>query len=134
MTGLGDEGRLLGRGIAFPFRLGADGRVAVSAGAENIRESIRVILSTDPGERLMRPAFGVGLRSFLFEPNIPSTHRLIEERVTTALGRWEPRIRVANVGVEEDPDEPRQANVAIEYALVATGERSQVDLAVRLGA
>jgi uncharacterized protein len=126
------EGRLLGQGISFPPRIGADGRVAWSTGADSIRESIRVILMTDPGERLMLPAFGAGLRGFLFEPNIPATHRLIQERVDFTLGRWEPRINVVRVLVDADPDDAQQANVTIDYQLVATEERGQVGLAVRL--
>jgi phage baseplate assembly protein W len=131
MNGPG-EGRLLGQGISFPPRIGVDGRVAWSSGADSIRESIRVVLMTDPGERLMLPAFGAGLRGFLFEPNIPATHRLIQERVDFTLGRWEPRIDVVRVAVDADPDDAQQANVTIDYTLVATEERGQVGLAVRL--
>lgn len=126
------EGRLLGQGISFPPRIGADGRVAWSGGVDSIRESIRVILMTDPGERLMLPAFGAGLRGFLFEPNIPATHRLIQERVDFTLGRWEPRIELVRVVVDADPDDAQQANVTIDYKLVATEQRGQVGLAVRL--
>jgi uncharacterized protein len=132
MNGLRDQALLLGQSISFPPRIGEDGRVAWSSGGDNIRESIRVILTTDSGERLMRPAFGAGLRGFLFEPNIPSTHRLIQDRVSFALRRWEPRISLVRVTVDADPEERQQANVSIEYRLVATEERGQVGLAVRL--
>lgn len=127
-----DQGALLGRGISFPVRVNRDGRVGWSTGAENIREAIRVVLMTDPNERLMLPAFGAGLRSFLFEPNIPATHRLIQERITHMLTRWEPRIELVNVSVAEDEDDLQQANVTVEYKLVATDERTQLDLSVRL--
>ena len=63
-----DIGRLLGRGIAFPPRVGADGRIAWSEGEVNVREAIRIILMTDEGERLQRRQFGGGLASLLFEP------------------------------------------------------------------
>ncbi len=132
MNGLRDQGRLLGQGISFPPRIGEDGRLAWSTGADSIRESIRVILMTDPGERLMRPAFGAGLRGFLFEPNVPATHRLIQDRIAFTLRRWEPRLNLVRVIVEADADEGQQANVTIEYKLVATEERGQVGLAVRL--
>ncbi len=132
MNGLRDQGRLLGQGISFPPRIGEDGRLAWSTGADSIRESIRVILMTDPGERLMRPSFGAGLRGFLFEPNVPATHRLIQDRIAFTLRRWEPRLNLVRVIVEADADEGQQANVTIEYKLVATEERGQVGLAVRL--
>ena len=103
---MADEASLLGQGVAFPPRLGADGRMAWSAGSQNVRESIRVILGTDGGERVMLPAFGAGLRTFLYEPNIPATHRLIEDRMAKALQRWEPRIPGRPHRVAADPADP----------------------------
>ena len=81
---------LFGQGLSFPPRVGADGRLAWSEGEDNVRESIRVILLTEPGERVMRENFGCGLRKFLFEPNTVTTRQLIRERVIRAIGRWEP--------------------------------------------
>ena len=121
------------KGISFPPRLGDDGRVAWSSGAENIREAIRVILSTDPGERLMLPRFGGGLRRFLFEPNTAATRRLIEERVRNALILWEPRIRLDAVSVEPDPGDPSVAVVTIRYRLVSDGRQESTSLAIPLG-
>ncbi|MEE3098359.1 MAG: GPW/gp25 family protein, partial [Pseudomonadota bacterium] len=74
-----DAGRALGRGIAFPPGIDAEGRMAWSEGVENIRQSIRIVLTTERLERIMLPAFGAGLKSFLFRPDTAATHRLIEE-------------------------------------------------------
>lgn len=123
---------VLGRGIGFPPRLGADGRWAWSEGEENVRESIRVILMTGLYERVRRPGFGTTLRSHLFEPNVASTHRLIEEDVRQGLERWEPRIRLESVTAEADPDDPEAVGVKITYTLVASGTREQLDLALQL--
>jgi hypothetical protein len=123
---------LLGRGMAFPPRLDADGRVAWAAGHRSVQDSIRIILTTEPGERLMLPTFGAGLRSFLFEPNVPATHRLIEERVQHALRRWEPRINLSSVVARSRRDDPSRATVTISYTLVATGAREDLELSVDL--
>lgn len=123
---------LHGTGISFPPRLDRSGRLAWSSGADNVRDAIRVILSTEPGERVMLPSFGAGLGTLLFEPNIPATHRLVEDRVTKALTRWEPRIRLERVHVAANAREPQQADVTIVYRLVATGDRDQVAVAARL--
>ncbi len=125
-----DAGTLYGRGISFPPRIGEDGRVAWSEGAENIRDAIRVILLTEPGERLMRPDFGAGLGRFLFEPNTVTTRRAIEEAITTALRDWEPRITVESVVVDEDADDPRSALATVTYKLVATSALERVSLGV----
>lgn len=128
-----DEAKLLGRGISFPPRLGPDGRLAFSAGSRNIREMIRVILLTEQLERVARPEFGGGLRRYLYEPNVPSTHRVMQERILSALKRWEPRIKVRQVSVNPDPDRPQGAVITIDYTLVATGQGGTEQVSVELG-
>lgn len=128
-----DDGRLYGRGISFPPRLGPDGRLAWSSGPQNIREAIQVILMTELQERQLLPDFGGGLKSFLFQPNTAATYRVIQERIRLALGRWEPRIRVESVLVEPQPDDDEAAQISIVYRLVATGAQAEQRLSVRLG-
>jgi phage baseplate assembly protein W len=121
-----DDGSIYGRGIAFPPRVGTDGRLAWSSGEENIRESIRVILLTNPGERMRLPEFGAGLQPLLFEPNTTARHRQLRDRIERALSRWEPRIALQAVNVEADPGDPEAAIVTLEYELVATRSRERV--------
>ena len=123
---------IYGQGLSFPPRVGADGRLAWSAGEENVRESIRLILLTEPGERLMREAFGCGLRRFLFEPNTATTRQLIRERITQAIGRWEPRVALEDVAVEPDDADPRLVAVTIAFRLVATQAAGRIGLSLRL--
>jgi uncharacterized protein len=123
---------VFGSGISFPVRLGPDGRVAVSAGPDNIREAIRVILLTEPGERVNLEEFGGGAGRFLFEPNTVSTRRRIQERIEDALRRWEPRIGLEAVSVELDPDDPRAALATVRYQLIADRATEQVSLRVQL--
>jgi phage baseplate assembly protein W len=125
-----DVGRVLGRGISFPPRLGADGRWAWSQGEQNIREAIRVILLTEFRERMMLPEFGGNLQRYLFEPNTVTTRHAIAERVEKALAAWEPRLRIEEVEVEPMPDDPEAALVTIIYRLVATQVRERVNLTV----
>lgn len=127
-----NQGDIFGRGIGFPPRVGEDGRVSWSEGADNVRESIRTILLTDPGERLMLPRFGGGLSRFLFEPNTVTTRRLIQEQIERALNRWEPRIELRSVNVVADPDEPRAAVARISYALMANRQQEQLSLKLDL--
>jgi uncharacterized protein len=123
---------VFGSGISFPMRLGPDGRVAVSAGPENIREAIRVILLTEPGERLQLAEFGGGAGRFLFEPNTEGTRRRVQERIEDALRAWEPRIDLQSVRVDEDPDDPQAAVATIRYQLVANRASEEVAVRVQL--
>jgi Bacteriophage baseplate protein W len=95
-----DPKAFLGRGLAFPVAVDKDGAVALAEYEEDIRQAIRIILDTDPGERVMRPDFGAGLRALLFEPINTHTLALARHRVEQALILWEPRIDSILVKVE----------------------------------
>ncbi len=123
---------LFGQGMAFPPRVAADGRLAWSYGEENVRQCIRALLLTEPGERLMREEFGCGLRRFLFEPNTVTTRQLIRERVSQAIERWEPRVTVEEIQVEPDPVEARVVHLTILFRLTATRALKSLGLSLQL--
>lgn len=104
----------LGRGLAFPVGPDARGRMARNGGLERIRQSIFTILETEPGERVMRPDFGCGLRAFLHQPNTQATRATLQRAVQAALERFEPRIAVE--GVRAEPDAEVRSAVWIEIA------------------
>ncbi|MEC7983799.1 MAG: GPW/gp25 family protein [Myxococcota bacterium] len=88
----------LGRGWAFPFDFdAASGTVLFSAGVENIRQNILIIIGTRIGERQMLPTFGCRIHELLFAPNNSDTSRLASEYVASAVSMWEPRIEVLEV-------------------------------------
>ena len=87
----------LGRGLGQPLHPDAQGRLPVAQGPEKVRQAIFTVLDTDPGERVMRPDFGCGLRRWLMHPNNPATRAGIQREIEAALGRWEPRIKVTEV-------------------------------------
>jgi uncharacterized protein len=128
-----DLGQLYGRGIGFPPRIGMNGQIVWSAGEENVRDSIKIILLTNQRERLRLPEFGGNLSRFLFEPNTVATRFQIEEAIKRALARWEPRLAVESVSVEPDPEDAQAAVAVIQYRLIATQTRERVSLSVSLG-
>jgi phage baseplate assembly protein W len=93
---------LYGRGASFPLAVDAAGGVAESAGVRKIEESIQIILGTQYGERVMRPTFGCNLKSLVFAPNNVATANLARHYVEDGLGRWEPRIELMEVLVQND--------------------------------
>jgi uncharacterized protein len=115
---------VLGRGLAFPLRTGLAG-LAESAGVAKVEESIRVILGTQYGERVMRPQFGANLGSLVFAPNNAATASLAAFYVSDALARWEPRIDVLDVLVTNDLDEAR-LDIEIRYRLRVTTQEHRL--------
>jgi hypothetical protein len=127
-----DEGQIFGRGMAFPPHLDATGQWATSVGAQNVRESIQILLLTRLGERLMYPSYGSSLRTYLFAPNNPATRKSIEDEITRALQQWEPRVTVDSLSVEVDPSDAQEAIATIQYRLVANQLPNQITLTVQL--
>lgn len=129
-----DEGDRFGRGIAFPPRVGPDGRIAWSSGPANVREALRIILLTAPGERVMLPGFGGGLGAYLHQPNVTATHRRIETAIADAVQRSEPRVRLSSIDVAPADDDPAAAVATLRYALVSSGLEEQLRVRVQLAA
>ena len=92
----------------------ARGNLSYSDGAEKVRQSIRLILQTEPGERVMRPSFGCGLAQFLMLPNSVATRALIQAEVSRAIDAWEPRVEVRAITVETGGD-PSLVIITIGY-------------------
>lgn len=109
----------LGRGWSFPVDA-SDGDVDLVEGETDIEQSIRVILSTAPGERVMRPNFGCGIHSYVFEAVDTTRLTLIEDEVRDALIEWEPRIEVLAVGAELADRSTGRLDVDIEYRVRRT--------------
>lgn len=93
----------LGIGWAFPPAASANGDIATAAYETDIQQSIQIILGTAPGERVMRPDFGAGLKTLIFEPINTTTAALAQYNVQTALIQWEPRIDQITVNVTPQP-------------------------------
>lgn len=92
----------LGKGCAFPFSIDARGGIATSEGAGKIEQSIKIILGTEKGERVMLPEFGCDIHTFLFASMNMSTQTMIKSAVRDALVQWEPRVEVINVKILSD--------------------------------
>ena len=112
----------LGTGWRYPVQL-EDGEIALSRYAEDVREAIWIILSTAPGERVMRPDFGCGIHEYVFAPSNAQTTGLVRFEVEEALTRWEPRIELDEVQVLPSPEDPARLLISIDYRVRATDSR-----------
>jgi len=92
----------IGRGLRFPLGTDASGNIALNGDDRELEQAIRLILSTAPGERPMRPRFGCGIHQFVFAPADATTAGRISVEVKRALAFWEPRIEVKSVDVSVD--------------------------------
>ena len=116
MSAVLNRDQRLGQGFGQPVAPDA-GRLPLVSGPEKVRQAIFTLLDTDPGERVMRPDFGCGLRRYLMQPNNPATRAAIEREIAQALGRWEPRVKLMDIAVTPT-DDPAMVLIEIHYAHV----------------
>ena len=115
------HGDFIGAGWSFPTSVTPAGTIRLITGSEEIDAAIRMILSTIPGERVMRPEFGCRMWSLIFAPLTAGTLGLIEQYVREALERWEPRIELDSVVAVADQDSA-EVKIELDYRLKATND------------
>jgi phage baseplate assembly protein W len=97
------------------FRISRTGGIEMVGGGAALRQSLLLLLTTSPGERLMRPDYGCNVSQLMFMPNDPTTHGLAIHYIRQAIERWEPRIEILRLDAEADPQQPGNMLITLEY-------------------
>ncbi|PXA83616.1 hypothetical protein DMC47_43005 [Nostoc sp. 3335mG] len=128
-AGLADQ-----RGIDMPHGLAVSpsGGMEMAEGADAIRQAIMLLLTTTPGERVMRPDYGCPLQRLVFSPNDATTAGLAIHYVRKAITRWERRIEILRLDAGADPIDPAMLTITLDYRTRATGEEQALDFALSL--
>jgi phage baseplate assembly protein W len=109
-----------------------NGRMTFPTLEQSVRDSIRIILTTRPGEQLLRPQFGAGLQNFLEEANTVSTRSRIRAAILGNLQAYEARAAFDRVDVDPVDGAPGQVHVQIFYRLLRTGAAQQLGLTMQV--
>ena len=119
-----DNHVLIGRGWGFPIHVGPHGGVQLTTEEDEIAQSILIILSTMPGERVLRPTFGCNLYELQFAPMNMETLALARRYVEEAITMWEPRITILNILVEAGTgDHDGALLIAMHYEIKSTRDK-----------
>ena len=114
------------------LRADVHGRLETIGLERSIRQAIRIILSTTPGERVMRPDYGCDLQRLVFQPNDDTSAGLAMHYVRRALERWEPRIDLLSVDAHRDEAEPGVLLISLEYRIRSTQSNELMELSLDL--
>ncbi len=115
----------LGKGWGFPPEfLDKSRSIAMTVDEEDIRKSLEILLSTRPGERVMRPDFGCDLGSLSFEPITSSLKSFIKDLIKTSILYHEPRITVEDIILNADQAQEGKINITIDYTIRNTNTRT----------
>lgn len=117
------DATFVGRGFYWPLQVDHTGSIRMTDGAADLDRSMAMVLSTAPGERVMRPEFGCKIWDLLFEPVTANLLGLMAQVVRDALAQWEPRAEVEDVQPVPDPEDPTLVTIRITYRVKATNDR-----------
>lgn len=113
----------LGKGWAMPVDIDPQtGAIATAEYEDDIRQSIRIILETAPGERVMRPDFGCGIHEMVFEAIDSTAMERIRSEIGSALRRYEARIEVIGVTIDDAIPPQGMLPVEVEYRIRRTNQ------------
>lgn len=121
--GIVSDPGFVGRGFRFPMAVDHRGNLALTSGGADLDSSIRVVIATAPGERVMRPAFGCRIWDLLFEPVNANTLGLMAQSVREAVAQWEPRVETESVEVSPDPNDSALVHIRLTYRVRTTNDR-----------
>lgn len=112
--------------------ISSGGGIEMADGPAAIRQAILVLLTTRPGERVMRPSYGCDIYRLIFSPNDNTTAGLVIHFVRRALERWESRIEILKLDAAADPDDGDRLNIFLEYRLRAFQSTEQLIVVMNL--
>jgi phage baseplate assembly protein W len=119
-------------GAATGLQLGRNGEIAMIEDDDAIRQSLLLLISTRPGERIMRPEYGCELHRLVFSPNDDTTAGLAIHYVRRAVERWEPRVEAVRVDATRRPDDDAVLDVVLEYRVRATRRAGRLVIPISL--
>jgi len=121
---MSDIADFLGRGWSFPPSFSPDGtEIETVAGPKDIQESLCILFSTEPGERVMRSDYGCGLQPLVFAEMDQELVTTLRDQVTRAVLMHEPRIAPERVDVSDDPNQPGVLLVSLTYSIRGSNSR-----------
>ncbi len=120
---MSEENSFLGIGWSFPPAFDQINReVVMVSKEEDIAQSLKILLSTHPGERVMQPEFGCNLNQFMYQEISESLFSHIKEVISDAILRFEARIDVEQISIEFE-DEQGVLYITVAYRIRQTNSR-----------
>jgi hypothetical protein len=101
--------------------------LALMKDEDAVKQSIKNLMLTDPGERLMQPNIGGGIRQLLFEQMTPGTLKLMEENIVDTIEIYEPRAELIDVRVIAGLDDTH-VNVSVLFSVRNEEQPIQLDV------
>ena len=129
---------ILGGSICFgisprlPLEFDDDGtHILCQTLPEVIRQNLKNLFLTNPGERIMDPAFGIGMKRFLFEPNVVAIHGHIKTIAMQQIKKYMPFVTISDIAITQDNEDGNILYVTVSYLISPLNQTDTLNLKVR---
>lgn len=116
----------LGTGWSFPPEFSIRAGVRMVSAEEDIRQSLVIVLATAPGERVMRPAFGAGIKQQVYESINETTITILKDTIKRAILFFEPRVVVEAITTDSTLALEGRLDFSIDYTIISTNTRHNI--------
>ena len=116
----------LGTGWSFPPEFSIRAGVRMVSAEEDIRQSLHIVLATAPGERVMRPAFGAGIKQQVYESINATTITILKDTIRRAILFYEPRVVVEAIVADTAQALEGRLDFLIDYTIISTNTRHNI--------
>lgn len=123
---MSQDNSFLGTGWSFPPEFSRRGKVSMVSAEEDIKQSLLILLSTSPGERVMQPTFGCGLKHHVYENIDESTVTILKDLITRAILFFEPRVKLEMILSDASAAYEGRLDFTIMYRIISTNTRHNI--------
>ena len=88
-----------------------------------IKQNLKMLLLTSPGERIMDNNFGIGLKNFLFEQNVSNTRQELKTRIENQINEYMPFLDIVEISVEESDDQEIYVSITYDVRSIKSGDK-----------
>ncbi|PQQ23169.1 GPW/gp25 family protein [Photorhabdus hindustanensis] len=124
---------IYGRGWTFPPQFSSQMGIIMAEGAEHVRQNMKVLFLTEPGERIMREDYGCGLNDYMFENISDELMAHIQTRIEERVLRYEPRAEITEIQVNQKINLPNTLHIKVNYALRGSEISQQIEGILEIG-
>jgi len=95
-----------------------------------IKQNLKMLLLTNPGERVMIPDFGVGIQSYLFENFSETTYVQIENDIREQVGKYLPVVTVGRLSFDNSSPDTNTLKISLQYSIPALNVKDLLEFTI----
>ena len=118
-------------GVALPINKDStDGFRMLKKIRDVIKQNFKMIVLTNPGERVMEPDFGVGIKRYLFENFGQATYQNIDSRIRSQVAKYLPVVLIQEINFSQMQNDNNLLSLSISYSIPSIADSDLIEITI----